>query len=219
MKQYKQFKGVYEERGKLFTKSLVRGSVYGEKTAFIEGEEYREWVAERSKLCAGLLKGISQIGIKPDTTVLYLGSGSGTTPSHVSDLIGANGFIFALDFAPRVVRDMWFLAERRRNMAPLLADANHPERFSSLICSVDVIYMDIAQRNQVEIFLKNCDMFLKQGGFGVLCLKARSVDVTRKPKDIYREVRSSLERHTTIVDYAELEPYEKDHAMFVIKKK
>lgn len=219
MKQFKHFRGVYEEKGRPWTKSLVPGSVYGEKTITLQGEEYREWVPERSKLCAGLLKGISQIGIKPDSTVLYLGSGSGTTPSHVSDVIGENGFIFALDFAPRVVRDLWFLCEKRRNMAPILGDANHPESYRHLVSAVDVVYMDVAQRNQVEIFLKNMNMFLKPGGFGILCLKSRSVDVTKKPADIFKKVRDELERATTIVDYKDLNPYEKDHAMFVVKKK
>ncbi|MEM4260327.1 MAG: fibrillarin-like rRNA/tRNA 2'-O-methyltransferase [Candidatus Woesearchaeota archaeon] len=219
MKQFKQFKGVYEENGKLWTKSFVAGSVYGERTVYINSEEYHEWIPERSKLAAGLLNGISQIGIKPDSIVLYLGSGSGTTPSHVSDIIGENGFIFALDFAPRVVRDLWFLCDKRKNMAPLLADANHPETYSHLVSAVDVIYMDVAQRNQAEIFLKNINKFLKQGGFGILCVKARSVDVTKKPSEIFKKVRDELKKETIIVDYKELSPYEKDHAMFVVKKK
>jgi len=79
--------------------------------------------------------------------------------------------------------------------------------------------MDIAQKNQAEIFLKNCKMFLKKGGFGLLALKARSVDVTRNPKIIFKEIREKLEKQMIIVDYRELDPYEKDHAFFVVKKK
>ena len=67
----------------------------------------------------------------------------------------------------RVVRDLTFLAEERHNIIPLLEDANHPERYASLLTAVDVVYQDIAQRDQVAIFLKNL-RFLKPGGRVVL---------------------------------------------------
>ena len=60
---------------------------------------------------------------------------------------------------------------------------------------------------------------MKPGGFGLLALKARSVDVSRNPKEIFREIRAKLERELVIVDYRELDPFEMDHAMFVVKKK
>ena len=100
-----------------------------------------------------------------------------------------------------------------------MADANQPQLYRDLVPQVDVVFMDIAQKNQLEIFVKNCDMFLDVGGFGLLALKARSVDVTKKPKDIFRQVRSELEKIYSVVDYRELDPYEKDHAMFVVKKR
>jgi fibrillarin-like pre-rRNA processing protein len=106
-------------------------------------------------------------------------------------------------------------------MAPILADANHPEEYKNLITpQVDVVYQDISQRNQVAIFLKNCDAYLKKGGFGLLAIKARSIDVARKPWEIFKEVRRQLEQsNMTVVDYRDLEPFERDHAMFVCKKK
>jgi fibrillarin-like pre-rRNA processing protein len=148
-----------------------------------------------------------------------LGASSGTTVSHVSDIVGKDGLVYALDFAPRVLRDLVFVAEQRKNIAPVLADANQPETYAHLVSEVDTVFMDIAQKNQAEIFLKNCKMFLKKGGFGLLALKARSVDVTRNPKIIFKEIREKLEKQMIIVDYRELDPYEKDHAFFVCKKK
>lgn len=152
-----QFAGVFEVRRKsgsiLLTKNLVPGrTVYSEKL-FREGsEEYRDWDPKRSKLAAGIFKGIKEIGIKPGDFVLYLGASTGTTSSHVSDIVGEKGFVFALDFAPRVVRNLVYVCEVRKNMAPLLADANQPQSFAQFVCPVDVVYMDIAQRNQTEIF-------------------------------------------------------------------
>ena len=215
MKPFKHFKGVFEKGKKIYTENLVPGKqVYGEKLI----GNFREWNQNRSKLGAGLLKGISQIGIKPGSVVLYLGASTGTTVSHVSDIVGKEGFVFALDFAPRVVRELVFLAEERPNIAPLLEDAFHPKTYLDKVSAVDVVFQDIAQRNQVEIFLRNLDLFLIKGGFGLIAVKARSVDVTKKPSLVFKEVRRVLEKHMTIVDYKTLEPFEKDHCLFVVKK-
>lgn len=217
MKQTK-FEGVFESGRKVLTKNLVPGiSVYGENLVK-DGAEYREWDPRRSKLCAAILKGIREIGIKPGNVVLYLGASTGTTPSHVSDIVGNEGFVFALDFAPRVVRELVFLCEKRKNMTPILADANRPETYFDKVSAVDVVYMDIAQRNQAEIFLKNVEMFLIPGGYALLAVKARSVDVTKRPGMIFDQVRNQLGKSLNIVDFKVLDPFQKDHCMIVCQK-
>jgi len=50
--------------------------------------EYRAWNPFRSKLAAAIMGGIGNIYIKPGSKVLYLGAASGTTVSHVSDIVG-----------------------------------------------------------------------------------------------------------------------------------
>lgn len=220
-----KYPGVYEmQKGKrktiLLTKNLCKGkTVYQEQLIKDGGEEYRTWDPGRSKLAAGILNEIKNSGIKVGDTVLYLGSASGTTVSHVSDIVGKDGFVFALDFAPRVVRDLVFVCEDRKNIAPLFANANHPEEYKELISAADVIFMDIAQKNQTEIFLKNINMFLKKGAFALLSLKARSVDVTKKPNEIYKRVKGELSQRLDIVDTKRLEPHEKDHMLFVCRKR
>ncbi|MFC1691081.1 fibrillarin-like rRNA/tRNA 2'-O-methyltransferase [Nanoarchaeota archaeon] len=219
-----RFPNIYEMRkGKhkvLLTKNLSKGKkVYGEDLISEGGVEYRTFDPNRSKLAASMMKAISQTGFKDDQTILYLGASTGTTPSHVSDIVGDGGKVFCVEFAPRVARELVAVCEDRSNMTIMLADANKPETYANKILEADIVYMDIAQKNQAEIFLKNCKMFLKKGGFGLLALKSRSVDVTKKPKEIYKQIRAQLEREITIVDYRELDPFEKDHAMFVVKKK
>ena len=58
----------------------------------VEGQEtkteYRVWNPFRSKLAAAILGGVDKIHIKPGVKVLYLGAASGTTVSHVSDIVG-----------------------------------------------------------------------------------------------------------------------------------
>lgn len=95
--------GVFVAKGKehlLVTRNLVPGeSVYGEKRISIETPaedgsdtkqkiEYRVWNPFRSKLAAGILGGLDNIHIAPGKKVLYLGAASGTSVSHVADIVG-----------------------------------------------------------------------------------------------------------------------------------
>ena len=209
-----------ERRRQLYTINVVAGQqVYGERLVNENGIAYREWDAFKSKLAATILKGSPNIGIRKGDAVLYLGSASGTTVSHVSDIVGNDGFVFAVDIAPRVMRDLIFLCYGRKNIAPILADANKINKLIERVCAVDVVYQDVAQKSQVDIFLKNVNLFLKQDGYALLAVKARSIDVTKNPKLIFKEVKEKLEKTLTIIDYRELEPFQKDHAMFVCKKR
>ena len=226
MKQAR-FDNIYTMRTKkglrLFTRSLYpdfRG--FEEAVIRKQGEAYREVDPGRSKLFAGVAKGASQIGVREGSSVLYLGASHGYTPSFVSDVIGEDGHVVCVDIAPRVVRDLVFLCEQRENMAPVLADCNRPEGYAHLVPDgVDVVFQDIAQRDQVGIFLKNCRRFLKHGGFGLLALKARSVDVSKKPQQVFKESFQELEKAEgfAVVDKRELAPHEKDHILFVVKRR
>lgn len=219
-KIFEVFEQQIGKRKFLYTKNLVPGKkVYGEKLISDNRIEYREWDPTRSKLAAAILKGCQNIGLRKGDIVLYLGAATGTTVSHVSDIVGQDGFIFALDFAPRVVRNLVYVAVDRKNIAPLLEDANKPLNYADKICAVGVIYQDIAQKDQVNIFLKNCDLFLKKNGFALLMVKSRSIDITKKPKQIYNRVRQDLEKRIQVVDYRTLDPYERDHCFFLCKKK
>jgi len=212
---------LYQDGRRLYTKNAFPGT----KTFFDEiiirdgKEEYREFDPTRSKLAAAVAKGASNVGIRKGNLVLYLGASHGYTPSFVSDMIGTEGMIFAVDPAPRVVRDLVFLAEQRKNIAPILADANHPEEYAKRIVPVDVVYQDVAQRNQAEIFLRNCKLFLKSGGYGLLAVKARSIDAKKSSRQIFEETRKVIEKEMQVVDFRVLDPLEKDHCMIVVKKK
>ena len=214
---------VYESEGKkkqLYTINLVQAqNVYGEKLFNENGIGYREWDPFKSKLAASILKGSPNIGIRKNDVVLYLGSSFGTTVSHVSDIVGNEGMIFAVDIAPRVMRDLIFLCYKRKNIAPILADANKVDKIKERVSAVDVIYQDVAQKNQIDIFLKNVGLFLKNDGYALLAVKARSIDVTKQPKQIFKEIKDVLEKSLTIIDYRELEPFQKDHCMFICKNK
>ncbi|PKK85750.1 MAG: fibrillarin [Thermoplasmata archaeon HGW-Thermoplasmata-1] len=218
-----RFQNVFADREKLFTRNLneSRGhKVYGEKLVLWQGKEYRAWNPRRSKLGAAVLKGCRNMPIKSDSRVLYLGAANGTTPSHVSD-VARDGMVYALEFSPRSFRDLLKVSEIRPNLIPILGDANRPEDYAAMVGdrSCDVVYQDIAQRNQAGIFIKNCRQFLKAGGYGILMLKSRSVDVSREPREVFAEVAGQLEKAgLSVFDILDLEPFEIDHAAIFVEK-
>ena len=207
-----KFTGIYELEGHLATCNLNPGvRVYGEKLTEYEGVEYRLWDPRRSKLAAAILKGLEILPVEVDSKILYLGASAGTTPSHISDII-TEGVIYCVEFAPRMMRELLPVCQARENMIPLLDDASKPKNYLNLTEKVDFIYSDVAQPNQTEIFMDNMRMYLKDDGQGMIMIKARSIDVSRKPRKIFREEASKLKEHGfRVVDKVDLEPYEKDH--------
>ncbi len=217
---HKIFEVYQDQKYNLYTKSLLPGKTPFEEKTIKDGEaEYREFDPTRSKLAAMIKKGCTNAGIRKGDVILYLGSSHGYTCSFVSDMVGEEGLIFGIDPAPRVMRDLVFLAEERKNIVPILADANHPEEYLDKVCQADIVYQDVAQRNQAEIFIQNCNLFLKSGGYGLLAIKARSIDARKKSKQIFEEIRAQLEKLFVVIDYRILEPFEKDHCMIIIKKR
>lgn len=210
------FTGVYELEGHLATCNLNPGvKIYGEKLVDYEDVECRLWDPRRSKLAAALLKGLETFPIEVDSRVLYLGASAGTTPSHISDIV-TDGVVYCVEFAPRMMRELLAVCRGRKNMIPILDDASKPANYMGMVEKVDTVYSDVAQPNQTEIFMDNMRMFLKEEGQGMIMIKARSIDVTRKPKQIFREESSKLKEHGfRIVDKVDLDPYEKDHRCLV----
>lgn len=207
---------------RLATKNLTPGrSIYGERLVRFEGIEYRIWDAFRSKLAAGILKGIRNVPIKPGHSVLYLGAASGTTSSHVSDIVGERGHVFCIEFASRSLRELVSnVCAYRLNMSPFLEDARLPQKYAMFISGkVDDIYCDVAQPEQARVVADNADVFLKESGWVMLAVKAQSIDVTKDPAVVYQnEVRVLEKRGFKVEEVVNLEPYDKAHAMIVAQK-
>jgi len=206
-----------EGQKKLATENLVPGNqVYKEKLIIKKGIEYRLWDPFRSKLAASVMNDLEDFPFENKTSVLYLGASTGTTVSHISDIVGPNGIVFAVEHASRVARDFLDrVAAYRKNVMPILQDARKPKEYFSVFGKVDVVYVDIAQPDQTEIAIKNCEMFLKKGGYFFLVIKTRSIDVTKAPKRIVEEEIEKLKEKFEILQSIDLHPYDKDHAMVI----
>jgi len=203
---------------RLATKNLAQGkSVYRERLVKFKGVEYRLWDPFRSKLAAAILNGLEKVPIQPNDKVLYLGAATGTTASHVSDVVGEKGHVYCVEFASRSIRELIDnVCVFRPNMSPILADARFPERYSVLVEKVNEIYCDIAQPEQAKILADNADLFLKPNGWILLAVKARSINVTKEPSEIYKQEMNTLKnRSFEIHKVVHLEPFDKDHVMIV----
>ncbi|KAG5671876.1 hypothetical protein PVAND_002046 [Polypedilum vanderplanki] len=214
--------GIFVARGKedaLVTLNLVPGSeVYGEKRISVEtdGEkkEYRVWNPFRSKLAAAILGGVEEIYIAPGSKVLYLGAASGTTVSHVSDVVGPEGLVYAVEFSHRSGRDLINVAKKRTNIIPIIEDARHPHKYRMLVGMVDTIFADVAQPDQARIVILNAQNFLKTGGHFVISIKASCIDSTAKPEAVFAsEVDKLKAEKLKPLEQVTLEPYERDHAV------
>ena len=209
---------VYLKDRNVATKNLNPGiSVYGEEL-IKEDYEYRLWNPRRSKLAAALLNGLETLDIQDNSKVLYLGASTGTTVSHISDIL-INGRVYAVEFSPTTAKKLVQLSTQRPNIAPILGDATKPKKYLNLVEKVDLVYCDVAQPTQTELFMKNMNLFTDDDGLGLLMIKARSIDVVQKPKKIFKQEEKKLkEKGFKINEKIKLEPYEKDHIALFVEK-
>jgi len=216
--------GVFVAKGKedaLVTRNLVPGeSVYGEKRIAVEvaGEkiEYRVWNPFRSKIAASILGGIATLPFGPGSKVLYLGAASGTTVSHVSDIVGAEGLVYAVEFSHRSGRDLINMAKKRTNVIPIVEDARHPHKYRMLVGMVDCVFADVAQPDQARIVAINATNFLKNNGGFMISIKANCIDSTAAPEVVFaKEVQKLKDSNFKPKEQVSLEPYERDHAVVI----
>ncbi len=203
---------------KFGTKNFVPGNrVYGEQLHSDSNDEYRIWDPHRSKLAASLLKGIGSIPFYEGSNILYLGTSTGTTASHISDIISESGILFCVEISQRVSRDFIDnVASLRSNIITIIADARDHNSYTSIFKIIDCVYCDIAQPDQTLIAIKNCKQFLKHKGTLMLVIKTRSIDVTKSPDQVCAEEILKLEQNGfTILNTVDLFPFDKDHKMVI----
>jgi fibrillarin-like pre-rRNA processing protein len=211
------FPNVWKRGSQILTENLVPGfQCYTEKLVKIRGIEFRVWDPNRSKPAAAMMKGLKNFPLKPGMKILYLGIASGQTASYFSDIIGPDGIIYGVEISERTFRELNPVAEKRGNIVPVLANARKPDEYD-WIEPVDIVYQDVATDDQSEVLIRNCDAFLKPDGTAMIAIKSRSIDVTKEPAQIYRQEEGKLKKHFSILEKVLLDPYEKDHAFFVLK--
>ncbi|MGC8850952.1 MAG: fibrillarin-like rRNA/tRNA 2'-O-methyltransferase [Candidatus Micrarchaeia archaeon] len=216
MRFKERFPGIFSLNGKLATRALARGSLFGEAVKKEGGVEYRLWDPKRSKLAAAIVKGLRNCPIAPGARVLYLGAANGYTASFASDVVGVGGALYCVEKSARAMRDLIFVCEKRENMYPILADARLPEEYVDAVPrGVDVLYEDVAAPDQTQILLRNAAVFKPK--WVMYAVKARSINSLKPPKQVYAEQREALKQWVEVTDFVVLDPFEADHCFIAGK--
>ena len=131
-----------------------------------------------------------------------------------------DGRILAVEKSARSFRDLLDVARLRTNVLPVLSDAQDLDALTAVSPGgADVVYQDIAQRDQAAIFLRAARRFLRPGGLGILMVKARSVSIAEDPRRIYeRAERTLVDAGFAVVERRDLAPFEKDHAAVLVHR-
>ena len=150
--------------------------------------------------------------------VLYLGAANGITSSFVSDVIGKKGILYGVEISASAMEDFIFVCQRKENMLPILADARAPEKYAHMIDGkVDVIFEDVADKEQANVMIRNAKAALKKGGYGMLAVKARCIDSAADPKKIFAQVEKELSEDFEIEENVDIDQFEKDHEFLLLK--
>lgn len=213
------FDGVFKVDSKLATLNMVKGTrVYDEALVSIDGMEYRLWNPYRSKLAAAILKGLRTMRIKRNSKVLYLGAATGTTSSHVSDIVGKEGLVYCIEISERSLRELIKVCEMRPNMLPMMHDARDIDAYAEDVEECDVLYQDISSRDQSDILKRN-SVLLKSKGIAYVAIKSQSIDVAEAPSVVYKQFLEEISDTFDVLEKIDIAPYSKMHLFAVLRKK
>ena len=213
------FDGVFKVENKVATQNLVKGTrVYDEPLISVDDEEYRLWNPYRSKLAAAILNGLKTMGIKKDSKVLYLGAATGTTSSHVSDIVGKDGMVYCIEISERNLRELLKVCEKRQNMLPMMHDARNVEEYAKDVEECDILYQDISSRDQSDILKRN-SVLLKSKGMAYVAIKSQSIDVAANPSVVYKKFLEEISGTFDVLEKIDIAPYSKMHLFAVLRKK
>lgn len=199
-------------RATYWTRGLARPpAVHGERVVYREGLAYRAWDPTRSKLAAALVRSYDGALPSPGEGWLYLGAASGTTASHVADLVGSSGAVYALEKSLRPFARLLRLSERYPNLLPVLGDARDPRSYLPIVPPVEGLYVDVAQPDQVAIALDNARWFLRPNGVLLIALKTSSMGRERSPRAHLDLALDALAEVGEVASSLSLEPLHKRH--------
>ena len=175
------------------------------------GNKWISWNAYHSKLSAYVLGKGENWPFKKDSKILYLGAAEGNTVGFLSKVC-KNGEIIAIDISATAVAELVNLAEKESNIIPFLGDAHFPEKYQVYARNHDILYQDIAQSDQVEIFIRNFKFFSPMCGY--LMIKSHSI---RTGKNIFEEVENTLKKEFARLEIIDIKKWAKGHKAYYIE--
>ena len=185
------------------------------KRSFLEIKENKYWIAwnpYHSKLAAYILAKGMYWPFTKKSIVLYLGAAEGTTIRFLSNIC-LDGRIIGVDISPTSMAELLLLAEDKTNIIPFLGDAHFPKQYEPHVNSPDIIYQDIAQSDQLDIFIRNYNYFKPK--FGFLMLKSKSIK--GNDNEIIAQYKEKLKSHFKIVECINISKWAKGHRAYYVQ--
>ena len=170
------------------------------------------WNPYHSKLSAYLMAGGENWPFKKNSKVLYLGSAEGNTISYLSEICLTNN-ITAVEISAVAMAELLVLAKTKENIIPCLEDAHFPEKYRIQANNPEIIYQDIAQNDQVDIFIRNCKFFNPKQAF--LMLKTQSI--SNKKKKILEDTENLLKEIFKTVESININKWAKGHSAYYME--
>ena len=170
------------------------------------------WNPYHSKLSAYLVAGGKNWPFKKNSKILYLGSAEGNTISYLSEICNTNS-ITAVEISPVAMAELLVLVKKKDNIIPCLCDAHFPEKYRIQANNPEIIYQDIAQNNQVDIFIRNCGYFKPKQAF--LMLKTHSM--ANRDVDIFKNTEEKLNEIFGRVESVNISKWAKGHSAYFME--
>ena len=185
------------------------------RRGILELRNGKKWVsrnAYHSKLSAYVLGKGENWPFKKDSKILYLGAAEGNTVGFLSKVC-QNGEIIAIDISATAMAELVNLAEKENNIIPFLGDAHFPEKYQAYARKPDILYQDIAQSDQVEIFIRNFKFFSPACGY----LMIKSHSISGKGKNIFDEIENTLRKEFNLLEIIDINKWAKGHKAYYIE--
>ena len=170
------------------------------------------WNPYHSKLSAYLVAGGKNWPFVKNSKILYLGSAEGNTITYLSEICRSNS-ITAIEISPVAMAELLVLARKKDNIIPCLCDAHYPEKYRVQANNPEIIYQDIAQNDQVDIFIRNCEYFKPKQAF--LMLKTRSMGM--RDIDVFKNTEKRLNEIFGRVESVNINKWAKGHSAYFMK--
>ena len=170
------------------------------------------WNPYHSKLSAYLIAGGKNWPFKKNSKILYLGSAEGNTISYLSEICKTNS-ITAVEISSVAMAELLVLAKKKENIIPCLSDAHFPEKYRVQANNPEIIYQDIAQNDQVDIFIRNCKYYKPKHAF--LMLKTQSI--TKQYSDIFKKTEKRLNKIFKKVESININKWAKGHSAYYME--
>ncbi|XP_030559000.1 rRNA 2'-O-methyltransferase fibrillarin [Drosophila novamexicana] len=204
-----EFCGAYLVRGKEDLVQLVtRCSAstyedYGEEMFLADYNEecckFRTWSPYQSKLAAALLKGIEYIQIFEGTKVMYLGAASGCSVSHLADIVGEEGIVYAVETSPWANSELLELAKRRHNVVAITEDVTLPYKYRRIVVdSVDFLFCDTLHHEQLRLLILHARHYLRPGGHFAIMLPGAPQDCVSAVNRLHAEQLETLDQSSLL---------------------